>query len=334
MKYPPAFLYPTMILGALLQEILLHGTLLRRPLLFATIGLALGLSSLTSTAAADSIYKYKDEQGHWHFGDKKPASNTNYKEIAPATTKKKQTPSVVFHIDRKSQPQKLIAENQFYTPITLRIEFEDHSQNVNTVLKSRAQQSVYSNAGGVPKFKYRYLLGDPNAKPEDFAYATPFAAFDSHKITQAFNGRFSHQHDGSRYAIDIQLPVGTYIAAARAGTVVSITDGFVIGGVSSKYFLDKANRVLVAHGDGSFATYVHLLTGSIAVKPGDQVTEGDILGRSGSSGYSSGPHLHFAILRPSESGLVSTPFHLRDSNGSPVTPLEKQMLSPARKPPP
>lgn len=334
MKYPPALFLPPATHRALLQAILFAGVVVRRTHAFAAIGLALGLSSLTPTAAADSIYKYKDEQGHWHFGDKKPAGNTDFKTVAPTANKKKHPPSVVFQIDRKSQPQQLIAENQLFTPITLRIEFEDRSQNVNTVLKSRAQQSVYSNTGGVPKFKYRYLLGDLDAEPDDFPYVTPFAAFESHKITQAFNGRFSHQHDGSRYAIDIKLPVGTYITAARAGTVVSIADGFVIGGVSSKYFLDKANRVLIAHIDGSFATYVHLLTGSIAVKPGDQVTEGDILGRSGSSGYSSGPHLHFAILRPTDAGLVSMPFHVRDSNGNAVTPLEKHMLSPARRPPP
>jgi murein DD-endopeptidase MepM/ murein hydrolase activator NlpD len=291
------------------------------------------LLTVMPTAIADTIYKYQDEQGHWHFGDKKPAGNADYKKITAAAKKKKRLPTVAFHIDRKSQPQRLIAENLLHASIALRVEFKDINQNASTVLKPRTRQVVYTSADGIPKFKYQFLLGDPEAKPDDFAYATPFAAFESHKITQGFNGRFSHQHDGSRYAIDIQLPVGTYITAARAGVVVITTDGFVIGGVSSKYFLDKANRVLIAHEDGSFATYAHLLTGSIAVKPGDQVAEGAVLGRSGSSGYSSGPHLHFAILRPSVTGLVSTPFQLRDSKGLPVTPVAKQMLLPARRPP-
>jgi len=309
MKYPPASM----------------------PALWLALLLTLTGMLPAGSVAADTIYKYKDAEGHWHFGDKKPASDADYKQITSAQKKKKQIRSIAFHIDRRSQPQLLIAENLLFAPLTLQLTLEGIDQPMTSVLKPRTEETVYAGAS-IPKFKYRYLLGDLAAKIDNFAYATPFAAYESHKITQGFNGRFSHHDDSSRYAIDIQLPVGTYVTAARAGVVVALTDGFVIGGVSSKYFLDKANHVLVVHDDGSFATYVHLLPGTITVKPGTRVAEGDVLGRSGSSGYSSGPHLHFAILKASQAGLVSTPFQLRNANDAATEPVQNQMLAPARRP--
>jgi len=276
------------------------------------------------------VYKYRDSQGHWHFGDKKPAS-ANYEEIA--TRQPRQLPDVILQVDKQKPPYRLIAENLLYAPIRLQINFEDQSPPITKLINAREKNLVHIASGAfIPKFSYRYLIGDPDAKPDGAALASPFAAFDSQKITQAFNGRFSHQHDGSRFAIDIALPVGTHVVAARSGIVVQTQGKFVMGGVSSTYFLDKANSVKVMHSDGSFAAYVHLLPDSIVVKPGDHVTEGDLLARSGSSGYSSGPHLHFALLVAGASQLMSIPFHLRDAAGNGITPQEGQLLAPARRP--
>jgi murein DD-endopeptidase MepM/ murein hydrolase activator NlpD len=55
------------------------------------------------------------------------------------------------------------------------------------------------------------------------------------------------------------------------------------------------NYVKLAHPDGSETWYWHLMTDSVVVEPGDEVACGAVLGKVGSSGISSGPHLHFEV---------------------------------------
>jgi len=121
----------------------------------------------------------------------------------------------------------------------------------------------------------------------DNALAIPFQG--SAPLTQAFgptpylaepayNG-YSHFHTG----LDYGLPLGTPIDAAAGGTVVAAgwdTTGF-------------GNRVIVDHGNGVRTLYGHLQT--VEVQPGAVVTVGQEIGLSGSTGNSSGPHLHFGV---------------------------------------
>ena len=55
------------------------------------------------------------------------------------------------------------------------------------------------------------------------------------------------------------------------------------------------NHVVLDLGGGRFAMYAHLRQGSVAVKAGDRVRRGDVLGRLGNSGNSTEPHLHFHV---------------------------------------
>jgi murein DD-endopeptidase MepM/ murein hydrolase activator NlpD len=63
-------------------------------------------------------------------------------------------------------------------------------------------------------------------------------------------------------------------------------------------YIDKANTVAIVHDDGTVAEYAHLSPGPDSVKPGQRVAAGELLGYSGNTGYSSGPHLHFIVSRP------------------------------------
>jgi murein DD-endopeptidase MepM/ murein hydrolase activator NlpD len=56
------------------------------------------------------------------------------------------------------------------------------------------------------------------------------------------------------------------------------------------------NMVLINHGDGYKTRYAHLLEGSITVRIGETVEGGKTIGRVGSTGNSSGPHLHFEVI--------------------------------------
>jgi murein DD-endopeptidase MepM/ murein hydrolase activator NlpD len=88
----------------------------------------------------------------------------------------------------------------------------------------------------------------------------------------------NRQHGG----IDLAAPTGTLVHAAKGGTVT--LSGWV-GAYGYAVYLD--------HGDGSETRYAHLST--LNVQEGQRVRQGDLLGEVGSSGASTGPHLHFEI---------------------------------------
>ena len=76
--------------------------------------------------------------------------------------------------------------------------------------------------------------------------------------------------------------IGTLIGAAREGVVIST-------GWNGGY----GKAVIIQHGDGYKTMYGHM--SSIFAKPGDRVQAGKILGKVGSTGLSTGPHLHFTL---------------------------------------
>lgn len=116
----------------------------------------------------------------------------------------------------------------------------------------------------------------------------------SYTVGQGNDGAFSHS-GLNQFAYDFTVDVGTDVVAARGGTVVLVVDGFGPGGPDPA-LATAANFVVVDPGGGSFDSYFHLLADNIAVDVGDVVGSGDLLGLSGNSGFSSAPHLHFAVV--------------------------------------
>jgi murein DD-endopeptidase MepM/ murein hydrolase activator NlpD len=84
--------------------------------------------------------------------------------------------------------------------------------------------------------------------------------------------------------VDIGAPSGAQIIAARAGTVIW-----------TKAELDGpyGNNTLIDHGNGLSTFYAH--QSGFAVTPGQHVAKGEVIGYVGTTGYSSGPHLHFEV---------------------------------------
>jgi murein DD-endopeptidase MepM/ murein hydrolase activator NlpD len=107
-------------------------------------------------------------------------------------------------------------------------------------------------------------------------------------VTSPFGERWGRMHEG----IDIGVPTGTPIHAAAAGRVVYC-------GWEEGY----GNFVVIDHGNGVATAYGH--QSSIAVSCGEDVSQGQVIGYSGSTGHSTGPHLHFEVR----------------VNGAPVDPL-------------
>jgi murein DD-endopeptidase MepM/ murein hydrolase activator NlpD len=107
-------------------------------------------------------------------------------------------------------------------------------------------------------------------------------------VTSGFGWRWGRMHEG----IDIAVPTGTPIVAAASGTIIYA--GWMGG---------YGNLVVVDHGGGLATAYGH--NSSIAVGPGQAVAQGQIISYAGSTGNSTGPHLHFEVR----------------VNGSPTDPL-------------
>ncbi|MET7467727.1 M23 family metallopeptidase [Micromonospora sp. NPDC005211] len=98
-------------------------------------------------------------------------------------------------------------------------------------------------------------------------------------ITSCYGPRWGTQHAG----IDFAMPAGTPIHAAAAGTVVKAGD--VGDGYGISVFID--------HHNGYLTHYAH--QSRLAVGVGDKVTAGQVIGYEGSTGDSTGPHLHFEV---------------------------------------
>lgn len=148
-------------------------------------------------------------------------------------------------------------------------------------------------------FRYSHHFGRADALHDPAAaYRLPFLEGQSYAVTQAYGGKLtSHSNRENLYAIDFAMPVGTPVAAARGGVVIDATLRHQEGGFDIR-FLDKANTVAIAHDDGTVAEYAHLSHGAEFVKLGQRVAAGDVIGHSGNTGYSSGPHLHFIVSKP------------------------------------
>ena len=66
---------------------------------------------------------------------------------------------------------------------------------------------------------------------------------------------------------------------------------------ANRKFQKCANFILIQHSDGTIGIYGHLKKGGNKVKVGDRVKAGDLIGLSGNTGFTNGPHLHFSVFK-------------------------------------
>ena len=193
-------------------------------------------------------------------------------------------------------------------------------RNATVVLSPNGSQSIQRMAVIHPGRPWHYRF-NINLQPgkllaehdKTAVYRLPYRIGTSHRVVQAYGGRFTHQ--GNIYfSIDFAMKPGTPIHAARAGVVAGTKSDSQKSG-NTKDFLDFANYVSIAHADGTYAEYAHLKYQGVEVEMGEHVKQGQLIGYSGNTGYSKGPHLHFAVLQVTSA---------EDSTTIPVTFLTDQ----------
>src|SRR6185369_12125805 len=111
-------------------------------------------------------------------------------------------------------------------------------------------------------------FGDPQARPQPYAYRLPYKTGTTFSILQGFHGTFSHR-GSNEYAVDFDCPVATPVLAARPGTVVA-SNAAAQGSGTTPDFLEyrRTNFVLVLHDDGTLGEYMHLSPSGVRVSVG------------------------------------------------------------------
>jgi murein DD-endopeptidase MepM/ murein hydrolase activator NlpD len=231
------------------------------------------------------------------------------------------------------------AENRNPAPVYLRAEFTELENLTSTparpVLVVGAESSAdvatlrrkRPDGGSRYAFTWRHRIGDPAAVHDDAArYRIPFGGDAPRRVVQGPDGAFSHRGE---IAYDFAMPVGTPVLAAREGRVAEVVDWFTEGGKRAD-LRDQANFVSVLHADGTFGRYIHLRKGA-AVKPGQRIAAGELVGYSGDTGYSAQSHLHFDVVRATrEGGLESLAIRFASDDPDGFVPQVGTYVSPVR----
>tara|TARA_R100000908_G_scaffold65120_1_gene52056 strand:- start:103047 stop:103832 length:786 start_codon:yes stop_codon:yes gene_type:complete len=232
----------------------------------------------------------------------------------------------VFH-ERVESGVVVYAENKKLYPVTLQLNLEienlapDRAIPLTIVIPSNETlevlQLTISNKAKAWDYrsKYQYYMGDVNANHNDaFAYRLPLKRGESFRLIQGYGGTFSHQGD-LQHSLDFEMEKGTEVYAARDGLVVQLEEDNTRGGPSEE-MMDLANYVTIMHSDGTFADYTHLSPQGVVVENGQWVRAGQLIGYSGNTGFSTGPHLHFVVKKTKRGGgFLSIPIKFTTKAG-------------------
>jgi murein DD-endopeptidase MepM/ murein hydrolase activator NlpD len=295
---------------------------------------------VAGSAAAQSLYKYRGSNGEWIYSDRPPddGSIIEVRELEKSPAENALTVDHSF----AGRTVVLTASNEYYVPVEVLLniqsirglQYPDPDQELRWVVPARTDLPLIElellEDGSAPflEYQFQYLAGDPAARHRpDGAYRAPFALANNYPVTQAFPEVATHTTRDSQYAVDMAMPIGTDIFAARGGIVFDVAASNFRGGLDPARDGPAANVVRIMHDDGTYAIYAHLNTNSIRVRPGDRVQRGQYIADSGNTGFSSGPHLHFAVVRNAGMRIESVPVTFRGASSDSVVPASGMLLT-------
>ncbi len=260
-----------------------------------------------------TVYKYTDENGVVTYTDKAKAGAQVF--VFSDRMVERIDNEVKLETRTHAAGETLLVRNDLYAPVEIELSLEkqanlagDPKAPIRWVLPPRSHIRLLTLApkdASKPmqyKPKLRYALGDPRLLPTTNQYPLPWRG-GPFRLTQGANGKYSHFTPKGRYALDIAMPEGTPIVAARAGVIVK-TENQQNGRGKNP----AGNFVRILHDDGTMGVYLHLQKGTVSVREGQRVELGSYLARSGNTGNSTGPHLHFVVQRNVGLAIESIPF--------------------------
>ena len=303
-----------------------------------SLAVVLAAAIFCATATAKHVYQYTDENGIVHYTDQKPGDGQE--GVKSTLVRTDHQPLIRLREDGTDNDRTMTFVNSAGGPVTIEVSFVS-SSNVATepplpariVLAPMSETRAVHLAPIDPAAGFRYQLryssmpGDYRARQDAGArYGLPFPANDRFPVAQAFGGKASHMDKQNYYAVDIVMPEGTPVLAARGGVVMTVDNDFFGAGLDMKQYGDRANNIRIAHDDGTMAVYAHLELESAKVAVGDRVRAGQQLGLSGDTGYTSGPHLHFCVQVNANMQLISVPFQFSTFGGGTFVPEEGTVI--------
>lgn len=194
-------------------------------------------------------------------------------------------------LKRQYDDQNSILVNNTEQKSTLLSQTKNEEANYQALLaeKEAARDRLLAEVRDIES-QIQFIL-DPNTIPTpgtavfmwplDNPYITQYFGYTKFALSGAYNGS---AHNG----VDLGAPVGTKIKAPLTGTVRMTGDTDAVPGCYS-----WGKWVLIDHPNGLSTMFAHL--SQQAVAPGQKVSTGDIVGYVGSTGYSTGPHLHYTL---------------------------------------
>lgn len=287
---------------------------------------------------AKNIYKFQDENGIWHFTDRPPDESQDFDSVY---MEREPEPRVHMRMVGADSSPVYILFNDFWGPVEVELSLVDQvnvlaepALPARFVVPGQTERTLVGIGALDPGkgFQYRLQLSSVPGKPmpdlvQGLVVEPPFPTGASFYVSQGFNGTETHNTPDSTYAIDIAMPIGTTIVAARAGVIMDVEEDFNRSGSDLKEFADKANHVRILHDDGTMALYAHLDLASVQVRAGARVHAGQPIARSGNTGFSTGPHLHFVIQQNVGLRMESVPFRLNQPEGRIAIPDSPQVIS-------
>lgn len=288
------------------------------------------------TAGAGDMYKWQDDDGVWHFSSTPPETETRYDTVEMPADPQPMVSMRKLGIDREPEYSFI---NNIWGPVELELRLHE-AENVTSepplparlVLPGQSEKRLLKIRATDPglgfsfRLSYHQMIGPPlDQLPREVDYFPPFPLGMQFPISQGFDNDVTHSEPPNQYAVDIVMPVGTPILAARAGRVMDMEDDFH-GAAQKERYLTRSNQIRILHDDGTMAVYAHLQANSLRVRQGATVARGQWIANSGNTGYSNGPHLHFVIQLNAGMSLESMPFRFIAPTGGTITPAKQMMI--------
>ncbi|MEQ1512251.1 MAG: M23 family metallopeptidase [Lysobacteraceae bacterium] len=288
-----------------------------------TLGWMLLLLCCMGAVQAGDLFRWTERKSAQTNGDRTP----EHIDPQPRSETRDQAtgarePAVSLRFERRADAIEVWADNNLGGTIEVLLRPQHGTvASADPPLPARAvvpalQRTLIARLGPktVADFWWDVTPGDPNARPKDVEYGYPLHTTQL-QIEQSWGGVYSHSDAQNRHAVDFAADIGTPVIAARAGTVMEVESDFDRAGLNAEQYAGRANFVRIVHDDGTMALYAHLKPDGVLVRVGQRVRKAEVIGLSGNTGFTTGPHLHFVVQANRGMKLESIPFRMFGPQG-------------------